>query len=157
VLTRASARLILRVRDELREELGALRGSLRRACGEAASDEKISETAQAALARASKVYTIAFEALRERFDGRDDDEGVRITTGYVSLAALVLPADVAMRSGLAAARSMNMRGVGPPSSNGSGSHTRPAPDRLVVLIVKPLNARPDTSPDDDRRRADDRP
>lgn len=144
VLLHASARLILLARGELDEELTELRGALAASRSEAAHGEPIKESTNARLARAAKAYTKAFEELRERLEGRDDDEGVRITTGYVSIAGMVLPADVAMRSGLAAARSMQMRGMGVPSRNGAGGHVRTAPpERLVVLVIKQLNARPD--------------
>jgi hypothetical protein len=143
VLMHASARLILRVREELDGELGALRAALVAACREATSDAKLDDAAQERLSRAAKAYTNAFEALRARLEGRDDDEGVRIVTGYVSIAGMVLPSDVAMRSGLAAARSMNMRGMGAAARNGAGKQSHVEPERLVVLIIKPLNARPD--------------
>ncbi len=59
---------------------------------------------------------------------------------------MVLPANVAMRSGLAAARSMNMRGMPAPARNGHAKPTATSTERLVVLVIKPLNARPDVEP-----------
>lgn len=135
VLLRASARLILRLRDELSEELSALRVAI----VEGARDER-QEAAHAALARAAKEYAAAFEEVQSRLEGRDDDEGIRIGTGWVSLTALSLPADVAMRSGLAAARAMNMQGM--PRSNGAVRHAATKPEQVTVVVIKPLNARP---------------
>lgn len=145
VLTRASARLILVMREELEPELAALRRALLDAC-DAASAGPLDPPLLERLARAAHVYTVAFTALRERLSGRDDDEGMRITTGYVGVVGQVLPADVAMRSGLAAARAMNMRtGTVAPTGPGAAKTTT-TPDPLVVLVVKPLIAEPDVKP-----------
>lgn len=144
VLMHASARLILRLRDELEPELTELRAAIILACREAKDEEKIQEATQTRLARAVKEYTAEFDELRMRLEGRDDDEGIRIVTGFVSISGMALPSDVAIRSGLAAARSMSMRGMAPASKNGAASHTAEKPGRLVVLIIKPLNARPDS-------------
>jgi hypothetical protein len=147
VLTRASARLILVMREELEPELAALRRALLAAC-DAASAGPLDPPLLERLARAAHVYTVAFTSLRERLAGRDDDEGVRITSGYVGVVGQVLPADVAMRSGLAAARAMNMRTPGAPAGpQGPGApKTTTTPEPLVVLVVKPLIAEPDVRP-----------
>ncbi len=78
VLLHASARLILRLRDELGKELAALRAALADACREGAGEDKIKEETQARISIAAKTYAAAFESLRRRLEGRDDDQGVRI-------------------------------------------------------------------------------
>ena len=104
-----------------------------------------------ALAHAARVYANAFAELRARLEGRDDDEGIRVTTGYVSVAGLVLPADVAIRSGVAAARAMNTRTGGrTPARSGVGAGGSPSgaapPEPLVALVVKQLAVEPDVRP-----------
>jgi hypothetical protein len=141
VLMHASARLILLAREQLADELRELRCALGRACREAAEGDSIGEATQGALTRAAKRYSVAFEELRQSVEGRDDDEGMRIATGYVSIAGMVLPADVAIRSGLAAARSAQARAGPSPARNGVGAHG--VSTRLVVLVIKSLSARPD--------------
>jgi hypothetical protein len=150
ILTRASAGVILHLRDELAPQLSALRSALLAAAhappgapGPAASpgrraplDAGVSDP----LAAAARDYTASFASLRDDLQGHDDDEGIRITTGYIGVTALVLPADVAMRSGLAAARAMNMRGSTP---RAPARATPPAPEPLVVLVMKPLAFEPD--------------
>lgn len=143
VLLHASARLILRVRDELSDELNELRGAISGACKTAADCDRLDENSSTRLTLAARRYTAAFEKLRARLEGKDDDEGVRITTGYVSLVGMVLPIDVAMRSGLAAVRSMNPSMSPRAAAARKNERIATTPERLPVLIIKPMNARPD--------------
>ena len=158
VLTRASARLRLRFRDELGHELDSLRAARTSATAAAACAHPVDRAILDGLGHAAHVYTNAFAERRERLQGRDDDEGIRVTTGYVSVAGLVLPPDVAIRSGLAAARALNTRtGTRPPaprpdaaaaaSAGAPRAAVRAAPaEPLVALVVKQLSAEPDVRP-----------
>lgn len=140
MLSRASARVILMARDELRPELESLRRELGDACRAAPAAAPGDAGPAQRLGAAQRDYAAAFETLQSRIAGRDDDEGVRVTTGFVGVTGFVLPSDVAMRSGLAAARAMNMRGA--PAARAGAPVATTAPERLVVLVVKALNARP---------------
>lgn len=146
ILTRASAGVLLRVRDALHAELESLRAAITdaaRAAPDLGARATLEPALLDALASAARSYTAAFAPLRDELQGHDDEEGIRITTGFIGLTALVLPADVAMRSGLAAARAMHAR-AGAPARHSSGPRTtQPAAEPLVVLVVKPLAFEPD--------------
>jgi hypothetical protein len=145
-LTQASGHRVLRVRRELEQELQGVRAAIAR-IGESVSGGSGDRASMyAALQRASLAYTRAFEANQQSIASGDDDEGKRIRHAYVSVTGVAVPADAALRSSVAAARTVSgkrpaMAGVraGPPAGvEQARNMQRP----LVVIVIKELSVLP---------------
>lgn len=112
---------------------------------------------QQRVTEAAAAYAGAYNASRAEISTGDDDQGVRIQDGFVSVTGVVMPADAALRSSLTAVRSLAARtglrsaaaraGVG--GGGGGGGEGRldgPEDALLFGLIVKRMNIRPEGSP-----------
>lgn len=124
VLLHAGGKRVLAAREALEPELSEVRRAML-ACARA------EEGAEARLAEAGETYTRAFDEQREDLVAGDDENGVRVQDGLVSLTGVWVPADAAIRSWLAAVATLSggrMRRE--ESAAGTGGA------RLLTLVVK---------------------
>lgn len=144
VLLRASGKRILQARERLRPQLDDLRTALAAAAsGAADTADRLTEAAAA--------YTHAFRGAHAEVAEGDDDRGVRVQDGFVSLTGVLMPSDAALRSGLTAVKSLGAR-TGRPApvrAAPTGPDDRldgPAGAMLTALVVKRMNVRPEAEP-----------
>jgi len=144
VLLRASGERILNAREELADSLGPLREEILAAARATFGEAPTGKGAPAERLRlAAREYTLAFEAARKDLAAGDDEEGRRVTHGYVSIAAVAAPPDLVLRASMAAARAVNRGGRGRAAAGPVPSLDAPDADRLMLLVIKPLSSRPD--------------
>lgn len=147
VLLRASGKRILRARERLRPQLDDLRDAIARAATGAAG-------AADGLTEAAAAYTHAFRGAHAEVAEGDDDQGVRVQDGFVSLTGVVMPSDAALRSGLTAVRALGARAgvrgggsaAGVPPLSPDERLDGPAGAMLTALVVKRMNVRPEGEP-----------
>jgi len=146
VLLRASGRRILAARARFAAELGELRSAIA-AAAEATSGPASAEAAER-VTEAAGAYGRAYSEARAEISTGDDDQGIRIQDGFVSLTGVEMPADAALRSSLTAVRSLAAR-TGRGAAAARGAESAPGPldgpegATLFALIVKRMNIRPD--------------
>lgn len=90
-----------------------------------------------ALSAAARTFARAFDSWSVLGAVGDDENSQRVVPGWVSVSAVALPHDAALRAGQAAARSMSS------SSSGGSMDADPATGPLIALIVREMNARPE--------------
>lgn len=156
VLLRASGRRILHARERLAPELEALRVAISEAAA-AAGDCDAAGPDPERLTQAAADYTRAFAQCRRDVAGGDDDQGVRVQDGFVSLTGVVMPADAALRSSLTAVRSLGARtGFRAQPAARVADDERldgPAGTTLFALVIKRMNIRPETDAQDAQAHA----
>jgi hypothetical protein len=138
ILLRAGGGRIGRLRADLSEQLEALREAI----GEVGSlVEEGAGPAEAGpavdrLASAAAAYSAAFRAWAPLGATGDDENHERVTSGYVSLTGVLLPADAVLRSSCTALAAIQ----GVPS----GSDAGPADEgRLFALVVREMSVQPE--------------
>ncbi len=147
VLLRASGRRILAARARFAAELGELRSAIAAAAGAAGGPASVEATER--ITEAADAYGRAYSEARAEISTGDDDQGIRIQDGFVSLTGVAMPADAALRSSLTAVRSLAARtGRGAASARAdaeraTGPLDGPEGATLFALIVKRMNIRPD--------------
>lgn len=131
ILSEAGAETVLALRERVAPELSQFREAID---GAIAGDT-------AALVPAAAAYTAAFE--RELPNLPKNKEAQRTVPAMVSLIALELPADAALRSSVAAAGVLGLRlAPAPKAKPGALAVTDPARSgRFIALIVKVIGAR----------------
>jgi hypothetical protein len=93
------------------------------------------------LRQAAGVYTDAYQSrYDELMEGSEDDE-VRVVEGTVTISAMRMPADVVLRSSLAAMAGMNLVPRSPEPSTLPAKYDPYAGRSFISLLVKPLGAR----------------
>ncbi len=136
VLLRAGGQRVLAMREDLREPLDRLRAAISQAAGqgEVGADRGADRGGADQVGACARAYGAAFEAWAATGAAGDDENGERVTTGYVGVQAMMLPADAALRSGVAAIRAM-----GASVDFGGGESGQ---ERVLALFVRTMNARP---------------
>jgi hypothetical protein len=145
VLERAGGGRVQLLRNDLESELGALRGAIR-AILDVSRREPAATPTRAGLvdkvAHAAERYSAAFRRWAVEGARGDDENAERVTSGYVSITGMLMPADAVLRASRVAIESLG----------GPGHRTSPAtppadasPERLAVLIVREMNVQPDHS------------
>lgn len=138
ILARAGGGRIQLLRHDLHAELGALRNAIEQAL--AAASEQISAPALAnridTLHRAAETYTAAFTQWAVQGATGDDENAERVTTGYVSLTAMSVPADAILRSSRAAIRALA------PTGRGQSIEAPSSTERLHTLVVREMSVSP---------------
>jgi hypothetical protein len=149
-LLRAGGTRLSRARQALEDPLQELRIAVLRVFQAATSaqpdaSEAASRAVQALRAVADQ-YAAAFRSLRV-LTGDDEDEGVRVTWGWVSISGVLLPDDCVLRSSRAAMQTMQASAA-TPSTRGSdwAEHaSREARETrwMPSLILREMDVRPD--------------
>jgi hypothetical protein len=144
VLLRASGQRILDARERLANSLGPLREEILVAArARSGEDPTRTGTPTERLRLAALEYSRAFEATRKNLAAGDDEEGRRVTHGYVSITAVAAPPDLVLRASMAAAKAVSRTGRAPSATAPVPSIEAPDSPRLMLLVIKPLNSRPD--------------
>lgn len=140
-LLRAGGGRMMTFRRDLRPELLELRAAISGALPQGAAASAFQPDPQLVqrVVMASRSYAGAFEAWSVLGASGDDENDQRVVAGYVSVTAVVLPGDAALRSAQAAARSMAQVSSGVPDR----PRVEAEPPPLVALIVREMNARPE--------------
>jgi hypothetical protein len=138
ILTRAGGGRIQLLRYDLHAELTALRSATEDAL--AAAAEHLSAPTLAnridALHRAAEIYTAAFTQWAIQGASGDDENAERITTGFISLTAVSVPADAILRSSQAAIRALV------PTGRAQSTEAPPTTDRLLTLVIREMSVSP---------------
>lgn len=134
LLIRAGGGRVLELRRDLTRELNALRIALNAAFAELDESGPGATGRNDDLAFAASTYRSGFEIWSKDGATGDDENGERVVAGYVNVTGVILPADAALRCGIAAAGAI--------SPGRAEAATHPAPGRLIALIVREMNARP---------------
>jgi len=157
VLTQASGRRLLELRDHLRPTLATLRAAILSAVADEAgvavvtraeSNGRQERTAAApSVTDAARRLSLDFESARGDLLSGDDDEGTRIMHAYASVTAVRVPSDAVLRSSLLALRSASlakpiMAGASPKGSEIPDQDPARA-ERVTVLVMKLMNMRPE--------------
>lgn len=138
-LTQASGLRLLEARGELCEELTALRSAMAGLVREALADGVVGGgEGFEVLREAARRYAARFESVRGGLTFGDDEEGRRVTTGWLTLTASVMPTDAVWRSSLAAFGRLSGRGEG---AVGGG---RGEVGRFVGLSVRAMTISPES-------------
>jgi hypothetical protein len=139
ILARAGGGRIQLLRHDLHAELSALRTAMHQAL--AATTESLTPPALAkrtdALHSAAETYTAAFTAWSVEGASGDDENAQRITTGYVSLTAMSVPADAILRSSRAAIRALV------PNGRAQTDEAAPTTERLHTIVIREMSLRPE--------------
>lgn len=137
ILLRAGGGRIEQMREDLGAELDALRDAMMRALDECmTSGDEDCPPALESLNKAAVAYARAFEHWAVDGAAGDDENAERVTSGYVSVTGMIMPADAVLRSSRAAVRAMQG------SSRGDEEPLGPADGELITLVVREMNMRP---------------
>jgi hypothetical protein len=148
-LRRAGGSRLARARQALESPLAELRGAILRVFSIAISTQPDAAEATARAAQALRAvadqYAAAFRSLRV-LRGDDEDEGVRVTWGWVSISGVLLPDDCVLRSSRAAMQTMQASAAA--SSRGAAwaehaSRDARATRWMPSLILREMDVRPD--------------
>lgn len=134
VLLQADADRILEVREELAEELGALRTAF-----DAVAE---GDAGSGGLAEAAKKYAAAFEGQREELLAVDPDDEVRIVEGTVMLTGVSLPVDCVFEASLSAMRTMGAGESGRRNESGEGWKTGRGRPTLTGTVASAARSKP---------------
>ncbi len=146
ILTQASGKRVLELRDRLRDELGAVRRAIVResaAMSDGAGGGYEAGAEEGELSDAARLLSAGFERARRDLVRGDDDSDHRVMDGYVSVSIVDAPADAVFRSSMHALRSgsISSRGGAMPSAGVRAPASRAA-NGLRALVIKSLNMRP---------------
>lgn len=138
-LTQASGLRLLEARGELCEELSSLRSAMVGLVRESLGDGVVvGGEGFEVLREAVRRYAARFESVRGGLTFGDDEEGRRVTTGWLTLTASVMPTDAVWRSSLAAFGRLSGRGEG--AVVGGGGEV----GRFVGLSVRAMTISPES-------------
>ncbi len=136
ILLRAGGGRVAMLRDDLVAPLEDVRSALAPLLRSIRQDAAPTRTELERLAGAAAAYARAFERWSPTGATGDDENDERITTGYVSVAGVVMPADAVLRSSRAAVRAI--RGDSAPDED----PLEDAGGRLLALVVREMNVQP---------------
>lgn len=145
VLLRAGGGRLERMREDLKKELGSLRRSVAGVFGRVReSDEEPGPRRETdpEIGAACAAFVRAFELWAADGAAGDDENGERVTAGYVSVSGVVMPGDAALRASRAAVCAMGARGEGRGAAATGGAKIPGSEDRLFSLVVRELNLKP---------------
>lgn len=149
VLARAGGGRVQLLRNDLETELGKLRAAIAAAFDSADGGDNSPAHAKRidAVSDAAERFSAAYQRWAVKGARGDDENAERVTSGYVSVTAMLMPPDAVLRASRAAIHALSGRpsnGRGEPSGNGSTPPAQsPDEDRLRVLIVREMSVRPE--------------
>lgn len=162
MLTRGSGTVIEELREELADQLDALRHAIVQCVG-AANAKDTNTQATRDLAAAARTFGAAFDDWASENIPGDDDEGERLTAGYVNITGVELPEDAVLLASRAAARTLHGTPPSSPSplptavssapSSSAGAQTS-ARRTLLALVIREMNVQPAAADDARATRAD---
>lgn len=127
VLLQANGEHVLRARRVLGPALASLRDAVGGAAAAWGENARAARATPAPVRDAAGAYAAAFDRARAELCTCDKDEA-RVVDGLVAVSVTVLPTDAALRSGLAAVRSLA----------GGGVSSRPSPGSVLPVVRDPL-------------------
>jgi hypothetical protein len=147
VLLQASAERYLLARDLLEPQLDDLRVAMASLGDLALSGETNGHLppAQIALQKAARAYAAAFEDLRPQLTAAphsDDEDDLRIVDGTVIITGMLMPADAALISSIAAMRALSPALAASPANPRNLPALAHQPDqRFITVMVRVLGKR----------------
>jgi hypothetical protein len=147
VLLQASAERYLLARDLLEPQLDDLRAAMAALADLALAGETNGQLppAQIALQKAARAYAAAFEDLRPQLTSAprsDDEDDLRIIDGTVIITGMLMPADAALTSSIAAMRTLSPALAAGPTNPRNLPATTHHPDQpFITVLVRVLGKR----------------
>jgi hypothetical protein len=139
LLVRAGGGRVQLLRNDLESELGDLRAA---AANVVHSDIPMPRPGQIdAISDAAETYSSAFRRWAMEWARGDDENAERVTGGYVSITAMLMPADAVLRSSQAAIHALS--GGMARFDSGVGNAGEKAEQPLRVIVVREMSLRPE--------------